>query len=78
MNNIIFWYVIACNFVQVYRRFSGKYYFHLQGRRFKHINNQVDTSSKQSPAFCLFRADFLFVLLFDPEDGGDIFLGNVG
>jgi hypothetical protein len=28
-------------------------------------------------ACCLFHADFLLVLLFDPQDGGDTFLQNV-
>jgi hypothetical protein len=34
--------------------------------------------SKQSSACYLLHAGFLLDLLFDPEDGGDMFLQNVG
>jgi hypothetical protein len=31
-----------------------------------------------SPVCCLFHSRFLLILLFDPEDGGSMFLWNVG
>jgi hypothetical protein len=34
--------------------------------------------SNQSPAYYLLHAGFLFVLLFNLEGGGDIFLRNFG
>jgi hypothetical protein len=48
------------------RRFRGIYHLLLQG----HARNQ----QKQAA----YQAGFLFGLLFHPEEGGDLFLDNVG
>jgi hypothetical protein len=42
------------------------------------IKNQHVTGSKKIVDFCLFLVGFLRGLLFEPEDGGDLFLRNVG
>jgi hypothetical protein len=39
--------------------------------------NRPNSGSIQSSACYLFHAVFLLGLLFDPEDGGDMFLRNV-
>jgi hypothetical protein len=41
MNSNIFWDVILCNLVQVYRQFGGTRYVHLQSRR---ITMQTESS----------------------------------
>jgi hypothetical protein len=40
--------------------------------------SQGEADNKQSSACCLLHAYFLLGLSFDPEDGGDLFLRNVG
>jgi hypothetical protein len=53
--------------LKVNRRFGGMYRRHLQGWRIIQARNQYETDRKQSSD-----------LFFDPEDGGDFFLRNVG
>jgi hypothetical protein len=58
----IFRDIMLCSLTKVNHRFGN---YHQEG-------------SKQSSSACyLFHACFLLCILFDPEDGGDIFLQNV-
>jgi hypothetical protein len=59
--------------VEVNRLFGGTVRFHLQGRRVSQARKQYEAVS----ACCLSRAN-LSGLLFNTEDGGDIFFGNIG
>jgi hypothetical protein len=63
----IFLDIAPCSPLKVILRFGGTYRLHLQGR----IISQQETSVKSS-------ACRLAGLFFDPEDGGDMFLRNVG
>jgi hypothetical protein len=66
MKNSVFWDVLPCSPVKVNQCFGGIYCLHLQGLRVSQPRNQYETGSK------------MLYLFFDPEDGGDIFLQNVG
>jgi hypothetical protein len=48
------------------RRFGEKYRLHLKDRRISQARNQSEIGTKQ------------LLVLFDPEDEGDMFLRNVG
>jgi hypothetical protein len=50
---------------------------YLQCRRVIQVRSQHEADRKQSSNCCLVYADFLLGLLFNPEDGHDIFLRNV-
>jgi hypothetical protein len=65
LKSIIFWDVTPCNLLICNRRFGGTYRLHLQGRR----------EFQQEPA-C--KQVVLAEIFFDPEDGGDMFIRNVG
>jgi hypothetical protein len=73
LKSIIFWDVTSCSPMKVKRNFRGTYRFHLHGRRIIRARNQCVALL----ATCL-HADFLLGLSFDTEDGGDMFLRNVG
>jgi hypothetical protein len=62
MKSTIFWDITRCTPLSVNRRFGGTYRLRLQGRR---------------NATCLL-AGFLLNLFFDPGNGDDMFLRNVG
>jgi hypothetical protein len=62
--------VTPCSTVEVHRSCGRMYHLHLQGRRV--------TQRKQERRCRLLVAGFLLPSLFDPEDGGDTFLLNVG
>jgi hypothetical protein len=72
MKNIIFWDVTPCIQVQVYRRFGGTYCLYTQRGREKQAN-----VSKKFCFFLLLHAH-LFLLCFEPEDGGKTFLRSIG
>jgi hypothetical protein len=57
-----FWYKMPCSPLKVNQRFGGTYYIHLQ----------------EALLTTCVHAGISFGLFFDPEDGGDIFLRNVG
>jgi hypothetical protein len=67
MKSCMFWDTTPCSPVQVNRRF---------GRNMSH--SPSESNNKPSTIFDLFHASLLLGLFFDPEDGDDIFLRNVG
>jgi hypothetical protein len=74
MKSTIFWDITPCNPLKVNRRFGGTYCLHLQGRKISRARNQLES---RLVTYC--DAGFLLSLhIFDPEDGGDMFLRNVG
>jgi hypothetical protein len=68
MKGRVFW-VLTAFYSQ-----RGIYYLHLQGRRVSQARNQQKQEAGWAPA----SGTFLLGLLFDPEDGGDMFVRNVG
>jgi hypothetical protein len=70
VNCSIFWDITPCSLVKVNRRFGGTYRLHLQGRISRARYQRILLAS-------CFHAGVLLGL-FDPEDGGDMFLRNVG
>jgi hypothetical protein len=66
------WDIALCSPLIVNRRFRGTCLLHLHGRRISQAKNQHEVCSKQ------LHAGFLLGLFFDPENGGDVFLRNVG
>jgi hypothetical protein len=67
MKSSIFWDITACSGLEVYRCFGGTYSLNRQGRRI----SQVQSRWQADPYFTV-------VLLFGPDDWGDIFLRNNG
>jgi hypothetical protein len=72
MKSIVFWDMTPCSPLSVNRRFGRTYRSHLQGRRNK-FNKKP--ASKQVASYLLVSC---WTYFFDPEDGGDMFLRNVG
>jgi hypothetical protein len=73
MKSTIFWDITPCSPLSIHRRFGGTYRFHLQGRKNKFSNKPAWKQVASS-----FHAGLLLNLFFDPEDGGNMFLRNVG
>jgi hypothetical protein len=69
MKSSIFWDTTPHSPLKVNRLFGGTSLLHLQGRKICQARNQLATC---------FHAAFLLLIFFDPEDGGDMFLRNVG
>jgi hypothetical protein len=63
IKSVIFWDKTPCSPLKVNRRFGEKYRLYFKA---------------EDSTFHLFFVDFLLGLFFGPEDGGDIFLLNVG
>jgi hypothetical protein len=63
-NITVFWYLLLCNLVEIYRRFEGTYCFNFQGR----VINQASIKR----FFCLVLVS-LRDLLFHLEEGGCTF-----
>jgi hypothetical protein len=87
MKSNIFWNSTPYSPLKVNRRFGGTRRLHFQSRRISQqetimkevasesqARNQRKAGSKQS---YLLHACFLLGLIFDSEDAGDMFLGNV-
>jgi hypothetical protein len=68
MKSTIFWDITPCSPLKVNRRFGGKYRLNLQSRRISRPRHQATSFTLVS---CL---DYFF----DPEDGGHMFLRNIG
>jgi hypothetical protein len=64
MKSSISWDITPCSPFKRNWCFEGTYYLHLQSQRRALLST-------------CFHARFLFCLLFDPEDGGDMFLWNI-
>jgi hypothetical protein len=82
MKSSIFWDITPCIPLKVNRHFGGTCHLHLQGRRKNQARNQRESFPL---AFTLvsylaysFHAGSLLRLFFDPEDGDDMFLRNIG
>jgi hypothetical protein len=70
----VFWDIIPCSLVEANQHSGEPYCFHPQSRRVCQARNHHESGSKQSScAYCLLHAGFLLGLLFNPEDGGDMF-----
>jgi hypothetical protein len=69
MKSYIFWAVTPCSPLKINRHFGGTCNLHLQGRGINQARNQYGAGGKQSSGFGLF---------YYPEDGGDMFLRNIG
>jgi hypothetical protein len=66
--------ITPCSALSANRRLAGTYRLHLQVKKKSSATNQRES---RWPATC-FHAGFLLGLFFDPADGGDMFLRNVG
>jgi hypothetical protein len=91
MKTSVLWDITHCS-CWVTRRSGGTWCLHLYGRRISQERNQREAGSKSrairlrkdrvykasSRACYLLQAGFLLDLFFDHEDGGDMFLRNVG
>jgi hypothetical protein len=65
--------------LKVDRRFGGTCLHHLQVQKLSQAKNQrTADSSAGGCALYLLHAGFFVGLFFDPEDGGDMFLRDVG
>jgi hypothetical protein len=71
MKSSIFWDITPCSPLKTNRRFRGTCRLHLQGRISRARNQRALLAT-------CFHAGFLSGLFFNPEDGGDMFLRNVG
>jgi hypothetical protein len=68
MKSSILWDITPCSPLKIKWCFGGICRLHLQDWRLSQARNQHEAGSKQG----------LLFLLFNPEDGGEIFLRNVG
>jgi hypothetical protein len=57
-----------CSQLKVSRRFGKKYGLYLQGRRIRQAKKKKDEPVSK------LQANFLLGSLFDPKDGGDMFI----
>jgi hypothetical protein len=67
-SNSVFGDVTPCSPVEDHTCFGGTYRLHLQDLRVSQVNILQESSI----------AGYFFDLLFNPEDRGSMFLGNVG
>jgi hypothetical protein len=70
--NIVFWGVTPYSPVEVHRRFGRTYSL---DRRDQRVNQ---TTKQQEMSYCFIHDVFFFGLMCNLEDGGCIFLQNVG
>jgi hypothetical protein len=71
LKSIFFWVMTPCSALSGTRRFGRTYRLHLQGRRIVQQTSE-QAGGKQK------LARWFAELFFNPEDGGDTFLRNVG
>jgi hypothetical protein len=62
--------------LEINQHFKGSCHLHLQGQRLSQVRNQNEADTKQD-THCLLDASFLLSFVFDPEDGGHMFLQNI-
>jgi hypothetical protein len=67
MKSTVFWEIMLCSLLSVIQCFGETCRLRLQGRRISRARNQCES-----------RWQAELGLFFDPEDGGDMFLWNVG
>jgi hypothetical protein len=72
-NTGIFRDITPCSPLKVNQRFEGKYPLLLHCRKISRARKQSQGRWQAEP-----HAGFFLGLFFDPEDGGDMFLHNVG
>jgi hypothetical protein len=75
--NSVFWEITSCSPLKVNWRFGGTYRPHCRSRGISQARNQREAGSEQSYPLADISG-FFFGLFFDPEDGGGVFLRNVG
>jgi hypothetical protein len=72
MRSPVFWDVTSCSPVKVNRHYGGTCRLYLQCQRVSQAKDQHEAGR-----LCLLPIGVLLRLLFDPVDGGDVFLRNV-
>jgi hypothetical protein len=72
LNISTFWNITPCNPLKISQRFGKIYRLHLDG-----INQARSKHYAIDFACQLFHTDFLIILFFNIEDGGDVFLRNI-
>jgi hypothetical protein len=75
MKSTTFWNITQCTLFKVNRSFGGTCRLHLHGRK---ISRARDQRERRWQAELCFHAGLLLDLFSDREDGGDIFVPNVG
>jgi hypothetical protein len=68
MKGIIFWDMMSCSLLSCNRHFGGT----------SPPSSGSKNNPSKKPAATWFHAGFLLCLFFKPEDGGNMFLRNVG
>jgi hypothetical protein len=72
MKGSIFWDIASCSLLKVNRRFRGTCCLHLQGQSISQARNQLENKWQVK------HAGFFLGLFFNPKNGVDMFLQNVG
>jgi hypothetical protein len=81
MKSIIIWDMTPCSPSSFNRRFGGTYHLHHQGRKNRFSKPASKLHSGGYEEYHLLGSSCLLVCwtyFFDPENGGDMFLRNVG
>jgi hypothetical protein len=77
LKDTIIWDITSYSSLKVNRHFGRKYLLHLQGRKDEQ-ETSVKAGYKQSTTCSCFNVGILLGLFFDPEEGCNMFLRNVG
>jgi hypothetical protein len=73
-----FWNVVPCSPVEIDRRFGGTYCLHLKDQRVSQTRSKHQVGRYSTLLYVILSACFFRGLLYSPEDGGSMFLQNVG
>jgi hypothetical protein len=76
--SFVFWDTMPCIPLKINRRFGATCRLHHHVQRIGPARNQHETGRKNNSACQTLHVGFLFPSIFVPQDGGDIFLRNVG